>query len=238
MNLKNKKNSSKENYKPIAGKDLDFLSNEAYKKLRTNLNFTFDLKKKCHVFGVTSSVAGEGKSLTSVNLAISFAEMGKRTLLIECDMRKPNLDKFFETKTTEGLANVLAGFEIKQGIIQAIKEYKNLYLITAGLIPPNPSELLSTHVMEDIIEDLSKEFDYIILDLPPVTAVADAKIIARVTEGFLLVVRHNYVTKAELSETMRQLTMSNIKILGTVYNAEKNEKPGYYKKYYKKYYQQ
>ncbi|MFI3326469.1 MAG: CpsD/CapB family tyrosine-protein kinase [Clostridia bacterium] len=228
--------------KPIIGKDLDFLANEAYKKLRTNLDFTFDHKKKCHVFGITSSISGEGKSSTSVNLAISFAEMGKRTLLIECDLRKPNLERYFGIKSSEGLANVLAGFEIKQGIIQSIKEYKNLYLITAGIIPPNPSELLSSVVMEEMIEDLSKEFDYIILDLPPVTAVADAMIVSRVTEGLLIVVREDYVIKSDLSETVRQLNMSNIKILGIAYNAEKDDKSGYYKKYkkysnYKNYYQ-
>lgn len=217
------------------GRELDFAASEAYKQLRTNIEFTLADSENCRVFGVTSSVPHEGKSLTTLNLAISFSDMKKRTLLIECDMRKPVLEKYFKLEKSVGLADVLAGFASLRDCLRKAPEYPNFYMISAGSIPPNPAELLSSNRMEEMMKKLSEQFDVIILDLPPVTVVADATIVSKVTQGMLIVVRDDYVEKADLAETIRQFKMANVKILGLVYNAQMSGNSKYYKNKYNGY---
>lgn len=217
------------------GNDIDFASSEAYKLLRTNLTFSMDSGEKGSIFGMTSSLAGEGKSLTSINLAISFADMDKKVLLIEGDMRKPVLEKYFNVKAPKGLSNILAGqCRLKEVVFKSSKS-QNLYYITSGAIPPNPAELLSSNHMTQLLEHMKEQFDVIILDLPPVTAVADATIASKHTDGMILVVRDNYVEKGDLQEAIRLLTIAEAKILGLVYNVHDTGKGHYYKKGYKYY---
>lgn len=213
------------------GDSMSFAAKESYKVLRTNLMFM--LKQDKNVVGITSSVTGEGKSLTSINLAIMFTEMGKKVLLIEGDMRKPVFQKYFNVKVKHGLSNVLAGH---CGVMDAIfksAKYENLYCIAAGAIPPNPSELLSSTEMEGLMATASETFDVVILDLPPVTAVTDATIASKFTRGVILVVRDAFVEKDELSETIRQLRIAEANILGFVYNQHDIGKNKYYKRGYK-----
>ncbi len=216
------------------GSELNFAAKEAYKVLRTNLTFMVN-EDESNVFGVTSSISGEGKSLTSINLSISFAEMGKKVLLIECDMRKPVVEKYFNVKSGKGLSNVLAGHCVVGDAVYKSAKFRNLYYISAGEIPPNPTELLSSNKMQLLVEKMSQSFDVVILDLPPVTAVSDAVIVSKYTKGMLLVVRDNYIDKEELSETIRQLQIAEVKILGFIYNVHNGSKGKYYRKGYKYY---
>lgn len=234
FNKKNKKqNHDMEQSRARIGDDMSFAAKEAYKMLRTNMLFM--LNEEDNVFGVTSSISGEGKSLTSINLAVSFAEMGKRVLLIEADMRKPVLEKYFNVKAEKGLSNVLAGHcSIVEAIYKSAR-FRNLFYISAGEIPPNPAELLSSKKMERLVEKVSKEFDVVIVDLPPVTAVTDAAIVSKFCSGVIIVVRDSYVEKEDLAETIRQLRIAEARILGLVYNVQEGGKGKYYSKGYKYY---
>lgn len=236
--FKNRSNSKREQIvedtRMKIGTELNFAAKEAYKGLRTNLTFMI-CEGESNVFGVTSSISGEGKSLSSINLSVSFAEMGKKTLLVECDMRKPVVEKYFNVKKSKGLSNVLAGHCALTDAVHKSARFKNLFYISAGEIPPNPTELLSSHKMQLLVEKLSHSFDVVILDLPPVTAVSDAVIVSKYTKGMLLVVRDSYIDKDELSETIRQLQIAEAKILGFVYNVQESTKGKYYKKGYKYY---
>lgn len=230
---KQKMNHNVESSRMRIGDGINFAAKEAYKVLRTNM--TFMLNEEDNVFGVTSSISGEGKSLTTINLAISYASMGKRVLIIEADMRKPVLEKYFNVKTEKGLSNALAGHCAIADAIYKSTRYRNLFYIAAGAIPPNPSELLASHKMEHLIEKASAGFDVVIIDLPPVTAVTDAAIVSKFAKGVVLVVRDNYAEKDDLSETVRQLRIAGAKILGFVYNVHDSGKGKYYKKGYQYY---
>lgn len=213
------------------GSEMNFAAKESYKVLRTNLSFMMG-EKENNVFGVTSSIPAEGKSLTTINLAISFAEMGKRVLLVEADMRKPVVEKYFNIKAQKGLSKALAGHYSPLEAIYRSARFRNLYYIVAGEIPPNPAELLSSKNMEMMLEKLSKEFDVILIDLPPVNAVSDATIVSKYTKGIVLVVRGDYVNKDEVAETLRQLEVAEAKVLGFVYNYHDTGKGKYYTKGY------
>lgn len=242
---KNKKNSSQvtiaETRQKI-GSEIDFAANEAYKQLRTNISFTLNPKNKCNIFGVTSSIPGEGKSLTSINLALSFAQMDKKVLLIECDLRKPVFAEYFDLNVENGLIHALLGRANLNDVIYKYKDFKYFRILPVGVIPPNPAEMLATQTMVDLVESFKETFDLIILDLPPVNTVADATIVAKMTEGMLVIVSDNYVDNVDLDETVRMLKLADAKILGFSYNlASKRNQDYYYKnKYYKrkKYYKE
>lgn len=224
------------------GETIDFASAEAYKLLRTNLLFTLEHTDRCNVLGVTSSVAGEGKSVTASNLAFSFAEMGKRVLLLECDMRRPVMNQYLGLTAKFGLSNVLAGMCTINDALHTHPKLENYKVMASGDIPPNPSELLSSARMEKMLRVLSEKFDVLLMDLPPVTVVADAAIVSQFIQGLVLVVRDGYAEKNALTEAIRQLNVANAKILGVVYNHNSvgsagYRGKGYYKKnYYKKNY--
>lgn len=223
----------------MIGGNLNFAASEAYKLLRTNLMFSLPDEKKCRVVGITSSIPGEGKSTTSINLAYALAETGQRVLLMELDMRLPNIARRVKTPLSPGLSNVLAGLNRVSESIYPIEGKDNLFLLPAGEIPPNPSELLGSRQMEELVETLSESFDFIIFDLPPVTVVSDALTVSGLTGGMVMVVRRNYSNQSALAEAMRQLKFSNVKLLGFVMTqAEEREKK--YKSYSysgRKYYQ-
>lgn len=217
------------------GANLSFAAAEAYKLLRANLMFSLaGNHPKCRVVGVTSSIPSEGKSTTAINLAYSIAETGKRVLLIDGDMRLPTLAKRLNITRAPGLSNLLAGLCSGSDVLRASGLHDNLHVITAGDIPPNPSELLGSELMEKVVESLAKNYDYIIFDLPPVTSVSDGLVIAKLLDGLILVVRRNYCDQQSLAETMRQIEFRNAKILGFVLTrSEITHK--HYKKYKKGY---
>lgn len=217
------------------GKGLSFGAAEAYKLLRTNLQFSLPPKKGAKIFGVTSSLRGEGKSTTSANLAYTMAETGSKVLLIEADMRLPVVAKRLKLAPAPGLSNLLAGQNNGNEVLQKSGLLPNLKVITAGAIPPNPAELLASNQMEVTLQVLSEYFDYIIVDLPPVTAVSDAVTISKYLDGIAIAVRQDYVDKRSLDETVRQLQFSGVKILGFILT-DSDQQSKYYKRYGKKNY--
>lgn len=219
-------------------KNLEFTATEQYKLIRANLDFTLPENEKCPVIGVTSSMRGEGKSTTAVNLAYVFAEKGHKVLLIDGDLRIPSIAKKLEIESTPGLTDLLKG---KGAQISEFKSHllSNWFILPSGDIPPNPSELLGSSRMDNVLKQLREFFDYIIVDLPPVNIVSDAVAISHLITGMIVVIREDYTEKKELERCMRQLKLSNVKVLGTVLNGS-NAGGGYYNKYrkyrYYKYY--
>lgn len=219
-------------------KNLEFTATEQYKLLRTNLDFTLPEDEKCPVIGVTSSMRGEGKSTTAVNLAYVLAEKGKRVLLIDGDLRIPSVAKKMGIEKSPGLTDILMGKGAQIGDFQSTL-LDNWYILPAGEIPPNPSELLGSRRMQTIISDLREKFEYIVIDLPPVNLVSDALSIAGFITGMIVVIREDYTEKKELEHCFRQLKLSNVKVLGCVMNEAKTGGGTYgkYRKYrYYKYY--
>lgn len=236
---KNKKNNSFEGETKALHKNLNFTATEQYKLLRTNLDFTLPQESGCHVIGVTSSVRGEGKSTTAINLSYVIAEKGSKVLLIDGDLRLPSIAKKMHMSSTVGLTSFL------MNKIANIEQFKtelleNWYVLPSGDIPPNPSELLGSRRMELLLEEFKEKFDYIIIDLPPVNIVSDALSISHFTTGMVVVVREEYTEKKELTNCMRLLSLANVKVLGCVMNESKSGESSYGKykksKYYKHYY--
>lgn len=217
----------------MIGDNLSFAASEAYKLLRTNLTFSFTDEDTRRVIGVTSSLKGEGKSITAANLAYTIAETGKKVLLMECDLRLPTVAKRMSLETSPGLSNLLVGLNTVSEVIQRGILQPTLDIIVAGDVPPNASELLESSRMQYALDKLSEYYDYIILDLPPVTVVADALVASRLATGMVVVVRQDCATKAALAETMRQMRYANAKVLGFVFNSVDGSEHSYQKHYYK-----
>ncbi len=236
---KSKEASSTKKKEALLGENVSFVASEAYKLLRTKLQFSFTDDGGCRVIGVSSAMAGEGKSLTSVNLAYSLAQLNKRVILIDCDMRRPTLADKMKLRKTPGLSNWLTGQENISELLQrcTLKEEKGTFdVISAGQTPPNPVELLSSDKMAKTLSLLRKSYDYILLDLPPVGEVSDALAVANQVDGILLVVRQDYCNRNALLATVNQFEFIESKILGVVYNCASESRNGYgYKSYYKKY---
>lgn len=231
--------SAAANKQPVLiGKDLAFSASEAYKLLRTKLQFSFVGGKGCRVIGVSSAMAGEGKSVSAVNLAYSLSQLDKKVLLIDCDMRRPSLASKLSIDKYPGLSNYLSGMNEFEELIQPCGmegEEDAFSVVTAGRNPPNPVELLSSEAMTQLLGKLRETYDYVILDLPPVGEVSDALAIAKQTDGMLLVVRQNYCSYPAVSATVRQFEFVGAKILGVIFNATYEHTGKYGKKYYKKY---
>ncbi len=222
------------------GGDISFSASEAYKLLRTKLQFSFSDEKTSHVIGISSALVGEGKSLTAVNLAHTLSQLGKRVILIDCDMRRPTVAGKLPVKSTPGLSDFLSGQSNTEKLIQLCNipgDERAFHVISAGRIPPNPMELLSSARMEKMLKLLSESYEYILLDLPPVGEVGDAMAVTGLTDGLLVVVRQNYSDRHALSAAIRQFQFVNAKILGVVFNCttEEGGKDYYHKKYYSKY---
>lgn len=235
MSLNKKKNAQPENA-PI-GMQLSFAASEAYKLLRTNLMFSIPGEKDCKIIGVTSSVRGEGKSTTSLNLSYTLAEADKKVLLIEMDLRLPIVAKRLSINKSPGLSNLLVGLNKTGEVLQRSGIHSNLYVITSGDLPPNPSELISSEKMAATVAVMSKSFDYIIMDLPPVNAVSDALAVSKMTDGMIMIVRNKYSNQRELKEAMRQLEIVEANILGFVLTHDDTRDAAKYRKYkkYRKY---
>ena len=232
--------------KTMIGPHLNFAASEAYKLLRTNLLFSFPADEKCHVLGITSTFQGEGKSLTAINLSYTLAEANNRVLLIEGDMRIPNFANRLKIKKTPGLSTLLAGLDSISDAIQRISFRRSnnpdpvkFDVITAGNIPPNPSELMQSTRMQHLLNTLKGFYDIIIIDLPPINVVTDSLVISHYVSGIAVVVRNEHASKRGLANTMRQLRLVNAKVIGFIYTNAENYKKKYYKgysKYYKKEY--
>ena len=217
------------------GSNVSFSAKEAYKLLRTNLSYilTEQENSDCHVIGVTSSLRGEGKSTTSINLAFVLAEMGRKVLLVEADLRIPSLHKKMRLQSKPGLSNMLISRSVSASNIQRYtdKQGTAFDVLTAGDIPPNPSELIGSKRMKTLLDHLQERYDYIVLDLPPVTAVTDALVATKIVEGVIVVVRSDYSDRNSLNETLRQIQLVNGRILGFVLTCVSSSTVGYGKRY-------
>lgn len=202
--------------------DLKFRIEEAYKSIRANIMFSV-VKKGCKIIVVSSSLPNEGKTTTTVNLAASISQADQRVLLIDGDLRKPKIHQYFSISSAPGLTDYLSDVASARhkmdifGIIHPTK-YENLSVITSGTIPPNPAELLGSDFMRDFLNGISKDFDYIIIDTPPLNVVSDALPLIRESDGIVLVVRDNQTTHPELQKALSSLEFIDAKILGFVVN--------------------
>jgi capsular exopolysaccharide synthesis family protein len=189
---------------------------EAYRQLRSNLEFV-TLGSPTRSFVITSSIPSEGKSLISSNLALSLAETGQRVLLIDADLRRPTIAGYTALPGSAGLTSVLAGRAEFEDVVQRWGA-GDLDVLAAGPIPPNPSELLSSRAMSDLLARLRARYDVIVIDTAPLGSVADASILARQVDGALVVVDRTRVRKQQLAQTIDSLQKSGAAVLGIVIN--------------------
>ena len=199
----------------ILSADSNFFIREAYKTLRTNTMFALAGQEGCKILLVTSALQGEGKSISALNLAISFAEAENRVLLIDCDLLRPKLARLLRKSSRVGLSNVLLD-PSQLGEVILPGGVDRLDVILSGDIPPNPSELLGSARMESLLAHLRKRYDYVILDTPPVNMVTDAVVLAPKSDGVLFVVRAGQSERGPVSHAVEQLEYAHAKILGFI----------------------
>ncbi len=214
-------------------RERDYRIAEAFKALRTNVQFCGVENK---IIMLTSSIPGEGKTSTSFNLAASLAEIGKKVVFVDADMRKSNLIKrYMVDKNVKGLSQFLSG---QNSISDVLCETSipNLHMIFAGAVPPNPAELLNGSVFEKLIHSMKKLYDYVIIDTPPLGSVTDAAVVSRVCDGVIFVCAAGEVKRKFVQDIVQQITATGVKLLGVVLSKAENGGRGYYNKYYGKYY--
>ncbi|MBB6446094.1 CpsD/CapB family tyrosine-protein kinase [Bacillus benzoevorans] len=222
---KNAKNIVRQNRSLITSSNPRSPISEQYKTIRTNIQFSSDLGIRTIV--VTSSGPGEGKSTTVANLAVVFAQQGKKTLLIDCDMRKPTVHYTFHVENQRGLTSILTKRNELQQCIQET-ELENLSVLPTGPIPPNPAELLGSQAMKDMLDKALESFDMILIDTPPVLAVTDAQILANQCDGTILVIKSGETPIEAAVKSKELLLAANGKLLGTVLNHKKIQDSHYY----------
>lgn len=208
-----------------------FAVKEAYNSIRTNLLFT-QQGEKCPIFVITSPTANNGKTINSANLAINFAQMGKKTLVIDADMRNPSLHKLFSLSSRNGLSEILAG--LTDNITVTKTDIENLSVLTSGKIPPNPTELLSSPRMDKLLDFVKEHYDCVFVDTPPINIVTDATVFSQKATGYILIVKTDTTNIPELKTTVSTLQGINANILGFILNDANSEKKKYYS-YYRKY---
>lgn len=221
---------------------LKFRIEESYKSIRTNIMLSI-IKNGCKTIIVSSSNASEGKTTTSINLAISIAQADQRVLLIDGDLRKPKIHHYFSIPNAPGLTNYLSDTVNRKtagnaDLFNTIHptEITNLSVLTSGSIPPNPAEILGSEPMAEFLKEISKHYDYIIVDTPPINLVSDALPLIRESDGIIIVVKSNASTHPELQKTLEALRFIDAKILGFVFNFTENKKQRYGRyRYGKKY---
>lgn len=212
---------------------LDFRTKEAYKTLRTNLEFS---GKDVKVICLTSCVPNEGKTSTSFQLALSLAEAGKKTMLVDADMRKSvMLGRYKASREKFGLSHYLSGQAALEEACCSTN-VPNFYTVFAGPVPPNPSELLGSVNFQEMVETLCREYDYVIIDTPPLGSVIDGAIVARKCDGVVIVIEADTVSYKFARDVKGQLDKAGCRILGCVLNKVDIKGNGYYSKYYGKYY--
>lgn len=199
-----------------------FRVEEAYKTIRANIMLSI-MKKGCKTIVVTSSSPNEGKTTTTINLAITISQADQRVLLIDGDLRKPKVHHYFSVPNSPGLTNYLGdSISGRKGtdLFSVIHptEFENLSVLCSGSIPPNPAELLGSEPMADFLKEVSKDYDYIIIDTPPVNVVSDALPLVRESDGVVIVVRSNQSTHPDLQKAISALEFIDAKILGFVVN--------------------
>lgn len=224
------------NRKRLLNNETPFAIKEAYVKLRTNLMFcmTTDGERACKVFAVTSAKPSEGKSLTAANIAISYAMLGKKTLLIDADMRRPTQKKLWKVNIDSGLCDFLA----RVGPLEVVRVKElPLSIICTGTVPPNPSEMLSSDRTRAFVKECSEKYDYVFIDTPPINTVADAQIISTFVDGVVVVAKTGFTTVEDLNAAIDVVQRTGGNLCGVVLNGMnmKSIKSSYRYKYDDKY---
>lgn len=204
---------------------LAFSAQEAYRSLRTNITFTLP-GNECKCIGVTSAMPGEGKSTTAANLAISLGQIGKRVILVDCDMRLPTVAAKFRVDSVPGLSDFLAGHAPVEAALRNAERY-GIHLLPAGNIPPDSTGLLEAKQLERLFAALRRNYDYVIVDLPPVVTVPDAAILSKHLDGYLMVVRERKTEHRAVKEMLRRLQIAEAKTLGFVVTGSESERQKY-----------
>ena len=221
---------SKDDQKKMLCADSRFIVKEAYNAIRTNLLFS-QQGEKCPIFVITSPTANNGKSINAINMAISLAQMGKRTLLIDADMRNPTIHRMFSIPVKNGLSEILAG--LTDNITVSKTDVENLSVLTTGKIPPNPTELLSSSRMDKLLDFVKAHYDCVFIDTPPVNLVTDSTSFSSKATGYILVIKSVTTDIQEVKVTVSTLQHINANIVGFVLN-DVNAKNKRYSLYYKK----
>lgn len=208
-----------------SAKTVPFAVVEAYKAIRTNVMFLLS-NSRSRTFEISSSLPGEGKSSCAVNLAIAFSQLGNKILLIDADLRKPSVYRKLRLQNTKGLSSVLVGFcEFSEAVAHV---NPNFDVLVSGPTPPNPSELLGSDAMTQLLESVKDQYDYVIIDTPPVNVVSDAVILAPKTEGIVMVVQDRTTTHDQFSKAVSALSFANARLLGVVLNSSADNSAKYY----------
>jgi capsular exopolysaccharide synthesis family protein len=207
---------------------------EVYRSLRTSL--LLSTAEELKVIAVTSATAGEGKTATASNLGVVLAQLGRRVLIVDADLRKPRMHQVFRVSNRSGLVNQLTGV-VEPDAVFVETGVPNLWLIPSGPIPPNPSELLSSDRMREWLNAMRSRFDYVIIDTPPSLAVTDATIVGALSDGVVLTFRAGKVTREDAKDCAERLRMAELRILGVVLNRHRSEAARYGRKtrYYESY---
>ncbi len=216
--------------KDTAPKKVPFAVVEAYKTIRTNLSFSLP-QEGCKSFVISSSVPGEGKSTTAVNIAVAFSQLGKNVLLIDADLRRPSIHKKLKLINTKGLYTVLSGNASFDDCVQ--NSNKHLDVLTSGPLSSNPIELIESVALSELLSKLHQQYDYIIFDSTPINIVSDAVSLAPKTDGLVLVVKENSTRRDDIHHALSACKFANIRVLGTVINGVNPKHSGKYT--YRKY---
>jgi len=200
---------------------------EQIRTIRTNIQFSM-IDKDLQTISITSATASSGKSTIASNLAGAFAAEDTKVLLVDADMRKPTIHKVFRVQNTQGLTNVLTDRHLRLSDVAHRSYVENLDFITCGVIPPNPSELMGSKRMEELIEQMKEEYDLVIFDNPPLLAVTDAQVMATKVDGTIVVVPKGEVSKDELEKAASLLENVKANVLGTVLNKVEVDADTYY----------
>ena len=235
---KKKKSGNKNDSKNVLSEKSKFAIVEAYKSARTNIMFSLSATDK-KAFCVTSYAKGDGKSTVAANLAISFSKMGKKVILIDCDLRRPNIHNILKLENKAGFSDMVGRMVVFDDVVHH-DVLPCLDVLTSGTIPPNPSELICSPEVTRFLERLNREYDYIIFDSPPIGVVADALLLKDYISGYLLVTRERKTTHGDIEKLLQNIKVTNAKPLGFirvgVTHEGKRGKRGYYYYYYYQYY--
>ena len=213
LGKKNKKvDSGSDKTKNVLTSDSKFAIVEGYKIARTNLVFSLSAQNS-NCAAVTSWSKGEGKSTATVNLAISFAKMGKKVLLIDTDLRRPNLHNLLKLKNESGVTDVIAQLTEFDKVVHR-DVISCLDVLTSGAIPPNPSELLASPAFAEMVQKAKEDYDYVILDTPPLGVVADTLLLKDFVGGYVLVVRERITTHGDIERALQSVNLADSKVLG------------------------
>lgn len=187
---------------------------EAYRSIRTNLQF-LDIGSRNHSFVISSSKPGEAKTTSSVNIALALAETGARVALIDGDLRRPRIAGFFGMESELGLSDVLIG---RVELVDSLQRFgqSSLYILASGPVPPNPSELLGSHAMDQVLEALNERFDYVLIDSPPILAVTDSAVLSKKTAGVIFICAAERTKRHELENALKTLSNAGGTVLGVV----------------------